>query len=314
MPQVEARKFAYRFEQITRGFAYRVRLGDAVSETFEVRTIPSPHVVRTRVRLRYPPYTHLADKEVDSLHLEVPEGTKVFVDLGCDRPLKAAAVVKEQGVAEPMKLGADGRSAAIDWDVTESFPFHFRWTEREHGFVYDGDVTYFVRVITDMPPEVELVSPTEDDKATVQKKLAIQYRAGDDYGIAKVSVVYTLNGGPEQTRPLGTFDKATVEEEAIWNLKETLPSLKETDTLTFAVEVADNRAGDAGPQVCRSRPLRLDIVTVVEYLQYIAEKRAKLVKERHALHEEETDASKEVKTLEETPIPAAGKPEEGAKK
>jgi len=312
--QGDDRKFEYHFEQIMRGFTYKVRLGDAVSQAFEVRTIPAPHVTKTRVRLQYPKYTHLKDKEVDSLHLEVPEGTKVLVDLECDRALKAAEVVKEQGAAEPMKLSDGGRAASIAWDVKESFPFHFRWTESEHGFRYDSDVTYFVRVTVDVPPEVEIIAPTEDDKATVQKKLAIRYRAADDYGISKATVIYSLNGGAEQARPIGAFDKATVEEEAVWALRESIPALKEGDALTFAVEVADNREGGGGPQVVRSRPIRLDIVSIVDYLRYMAEKRAKLIKEVQALHEEETDASKEVKTLEDSPIPPAGKPEEGAKK
>jgi hypothetical protein len=213
-----------------------------------------------------------------------------------------------------MKLGAGGRTASVAWDVKESFPFHFRWTEGEHGFVYDSDVTYFVRVTVDTPPEVEIIAPTEDDKATVQKKLAIRYRAADDYGISKATVIYSLNGGPEQARPIGAFDKASVEEEAVWPLRESIPALKEGDALTFAVEVADNREGGGGPQVVRSRPIRLDIVSIVDYLRYMAEKRAKLIKEVQAMHEDETDASKEVKTLEDTPVPSAGKPEEGAKK
>ena len=313
MLKAEDRKFSYRFDQIMRGFTYKVRLGDAISQPFDVKTIPAPHVVKTRVRLQYPKYTHLKDKEVDSLHLEVPEGTQVLVDLECDRALKAADVVKEQGAAEPMKLDATCRIASVAWDVKESFPFHFRWTEGEHGFVYDSDVTYFVRVTVDTPPEVEILAPTEDDKATVQKKLAIRYRATDDYGISKATVIYSLNGGPEQARPIGTFDKASVEEEAVWPLRESIPALKEGDALTFAVEVADNREGGGGPQVVRSRPIRLDIVSIVDYLRYMAEKRAKLIKEVQGMHEDETDASKEVKGLEDTPVPS-GKPDEGAKK
>ena len=310
MPAGEGQKFAYRFEQALRGFTYRVRLGDATSEVYAVRVVPPPHVVRTLARLRFPAYTKLADKEVDSLQLEVPEGTEVALELGCDKPLQAAAVVQEGegGPVTPMRLDADGRAARMAWTVKESFPFHFRWTERDHGFVYDGDVTYFIRVVPDMPPDIELVSPAEDDKATVEKKLAIRYRAADDYGIAQAAIVYALNGGPEQRRPIGTFDKPSLEEQRVWPLKETLAGLKEGDALVLAVEVADNRAAEAGPNVSRSRPVRLDIVSVAEYLRYVFEKRERLMKEVRALHEEETGASKEVKTLKEEPIPAPAAP------
>jgi hypothetical protein len=303
MPPVEERRFAYRFDQVLRSFSYRVRLGDAVSPDYEVRAIPPPHVLRTKVRLRFPPYTGLADKEADTLHLEVPEGTRVSMELECDRPLKTAEVVREGGAAETMRLDAEGTRAAADWTATESFPFHFRWTERKHGFVFDSEVAYFVRVIPDMAPEIEITSPTEDDKATLAKKLLLRWRAADDYAVARAAVIYSLNDGPEQRRELGSFNRPSVEDQTLWKLKDTIPALKEGDTLTFSVEAADGRAGAGGPNVTRSRPLRLEIVSVAEYLRYIAEKRDRLRKEIVGMHEEETTASKEVKALKEEPLP-----------
>jgi hypothetical protein len=308
MPSTEQGKYAYRFDQVLRGFQYRVRVGDTATEVYEVRVVPAPHIVRTRARLHFPAYTRWPDKEVDSLQLEVPEGTEVTLDLGCDKPLKAAALVMEGGEVRPMRLGADAMTATFALAVKESTPFHFRWTERDHGFVYDGDVTYFIRVIPDMPPDIEIAAPTEDDKATVEKKLAVHYRANDDYGIAKAAIVYTLNGSAEQRKPLGTFEKPSLDEKVVWTLKETLTGLKEGDTLTFAVEVADNHVGEAGPNITRSRPLRLDIVSQAEYLRYMFEKRERLMREIRALHEEETGASKEVKTLQEEPLPLPAVP------
>jgi hypothetical protein len=121
MPQTDQRKFEYRFEQVLRGFTYRVRLGDAASDSYEVRVIPAPHVVKTRVRLHFPPYTRLPDKEVDSLHLEVPEGTDVTASLECDRPLAAAATVAEDGAATAMQVDGDGRTAGGPGGNTTSF-------------------------------------------------------------------------------------------------------------------------------------------------------------------------------------------------
>ncbi|MBM4018098.1 MAG: DUF4175 domain-containing protein [Planctomycetes bacterium] len=310
MPQGEGGTYAYRFEQVMRGFAYRVRVGDVTSETYQVSVVPAPHILRTRVRLKYPPYTRLPDKETDTLHLEVPEGTQVAVELGCDRPLLAAAAVQEDGSAAPMRLDAAGCTAFIEWTATKSFPFHFRWTEAQHGFVYEGDVTYFIRVLPDASPECEMVSPAEDDKATVEKRLTVRFRAADDYGIAKADIVYSLNGGPEERRPAGAFDRATVEDQAVWKLRTTLTGLKEGDTLSFAVEVADNRVGESGPNLSRSRPIRMDIVSVAEYLRHMLEKRERGFKEIGAMHEDETGASVEVKTMrDEAGVPAPPKPE-----
>ena len=318
MPLAGVGAYSYRFEQVARDFTYRVRLGDARSDSYDVRVVPPPHIIRTRVRLHYPDYTKWPDKDADTLHLEVPEGTQVSADLVCDRPVAAAAVVYEDGTLGGLRLSADGMTASVAWTVTKSFPFHFRWTEREHRFVYEGDMTYFLKALTDGPPEVEILFPTEDAKATVQKKVALRYRAADDFGIAKAAIVFSLNGGQEQRRPLGAFDRPSVEDQAVWKIKDTLAGLKEGDTLMLAVEVTDNKAGEGGPNVARSRPLRLEIVSIAEYLRYILEKREQLYKEIQAMHEDETGASTEVKAMKEEagggPPPAKGAPTQPPKK
>jgi len=116
-----------------------------------------------------------------------------------------------------------------------------------------------------------------------------------------------VNEGAEQRLPPEPFDRTPVDNEVAWSLKETIRDLKVGDTVTFAVEVADNRTGEAGANVTRSLSRRLDVVTVAEYLRYMAEKRARLFNEIRAVHEQETDASVEVKALKDEvpPDPAA---------
>jgi len=294
--------FAYKFDRVFRGFVYRARVGDATSPTYEVRTVPAPHLVRTRVRLRYPEYTGLGTKEVDTLHLEVPEDTEVQWNLECDRPLAAAQMVREETEVLPMQVDAAGAVATLTRTVTKSFPCRFRWKEREHGFIYDGDVTYFVQVIPDTAPEVEVLAPTEDEKATVNKRLAVRFRATDDYRVVSAAIRFSVNDGPEQSWAIGSYNRSPVEAEAVWKLKDSIPNLKEGDVINLAVEVTDNRVGKEGPNVSRSRPFRLEIVSIAEYLRYIYEKRERLFKEMEALHGEETGAADEVKTLKEIPL------------
>jgi hypothetical protein len=258
--------------------------------------------VQTRVQLKFPAYTGMKPKEVDTLNLELPEGTEVAWQLRCDRPIGLAELLSEEAKPLAMKLDPDGMVASHSFTATEPFSYRFRWTEREHSYVYDTDVSYFVQVITDGPPEVEIITPIEDEKATVNKRVGILFRAVDDYGIAEAWIVYQVNDGSEQKRPIGTFDRQQVEKDVPWPLKETIPDIKEGDTVTFANEVADKRTGKEGPNISRTRPLRVSVVSLEEYLRYILERRAKLVKELQALQKEETEASGEVKVLQETPV------------
>jgi len=297
-----ADRFEYQFAELFQGFAYQVRLGDAVSETFQLQVVPAPRLIRNRVRIEYPAYTGLAAKELDSLNLEVPEGSTLNWKLQCDQRLAAAALIVEGGARVPLQLDASGRECSLSLPATNSFVYRFQWTEREHGYVYDGGVNFFVNTIPDAAPEVELTQPTENEKATVRKKLALAFRANDDYQVANAWVVYSLNQSPEVKLPLGAFTKATVETNVVWDLKQAMPALKEKDVVSFAIEVADNRAGKSGPNLTRTRTLQLAIVSADEYLSYILEKQAKLVKEIESMQKEEQTASREVKGLQETPI------------
>jgi hypothetical protein len=304
LPKVGPDRFEYKFAELFQGFSYQVRLGDAVSETYRLDVVPPPRLLQSRVRVEYPAYTGLAAKELDSLNLEVLEGSALTWKLQCDPPLAAAALTFEGGAQAPLQLDGSGRECRLSLPATNSFVYRFQWTERAHGYVYDGGVNYFVNVIPDAAPEVEWVQPTENEKATVRKKLTLAFRANDDYRVANAWIVYSLNQSPEQKHPLGAFTNAAVEAGAVWDLKQAMPALKEKDVVSLALEVADNRAGKSGPNVTRTRPLQLVIVSPEEYLSYVLEKQAKLVKEIESMQKEEQSASREVKSLQATPIEA----------
>jgi len=298
-------EFAYRFREVFQDFDYYLRLGDARSERYTVTVIPPPRILHTRVHLRYPAYTRERARTVDFLNLEVPEGTEVEWELTCDRPLALAEMLPEEGEARAMELGEGGLVARLTLAATESFAYQFRWEEQEHGYAYRDQVHYFVGVIPDAPPQVEIVAPTGDDKATVRKTLAVAYLARDDYGIDKAWLVFTVNDGEETRCEIGQFAEALVEAQATRKLMEpqTLPSLKVGDVVTYAVEVSDRYDRGDGPHLSRSDSRRLFVVTVQEYLRYILEKRRRLRAEIEDMHQQEKEADSEVGKLRDQTNP-----------
>ena len=70
-------------------------------------------------------------------------------------------------------------------------------------------------------------------------------------------------------------------------LKASLPGVKEGDLVTCEIEASDNRQGKSGPNLGRSRPIRVQIVNETEYAQYIEKEKASgLEKTKIALQEE----------------------------
>jgi len=303
-PGDDPTEFAYRFREVFQPFDYYVRLGDARSKTFTVSVVPPPRIVETRVHLTFPAYTRLSPKVVDFLNLEVPEGTEMAWELVCDLPLASAEMIRDEAEASTLALDAAGKIARIARVATKSFSYQFRWKEREHGYAYDDEIHYFVQVIPDSPPQVDLAFPVQDDKATVHKTLTVEFLARDDYGIAKAWIVYQVNDGEETRRLIKDYTEPLVEDEARWKLAEadSIPDLKIGDVVTYAIEVADTHEGEDGPQLSRSDSRRLFIVSVPEYLRYVLEKRRRLRQEIVGMRTQEKEAETEVGRLkEETP-------------
>jgi hypothetical protein len=298
-PGQDPTEFAYRFREVFRSFDYHVRLGDARSRTYTVTVIPPPRIVETRVHLRYPDYTKQKARTVDFLNLEVPEGTEMTWELICDKPLRSAAMLRDETALSPMALDATGKVARFSATATESFSYQFRWTERAHAFQYEDPVHYFVQVIPDSPPQVDLVFPLQDDKATVHKTLTARFLARDDYGIAKAWIAYQVNDSEEQRREVGAFGKPLVEGEAVWKLaaEDSIPNLEVGDVVSYAIEVADTHEGNGGPQTSRSDARKLFIVSEREYLRYIYEKRRRLRGEIAGMRVQEGEAETEVNRL-----------------
>ena len=294
LPMADPGNYAYEFQEVYQSFRYRVRLGDVASQEFDVNVVPPPRIVETRVHLDFPAYTDMKPQTMDILNLEVPDGTKIRWELRCDRALASAALTREKADPAPLKLEQDGLLASFEATATESFDYSFQWRERQYGYEYTDEVRYFVQVIPDSAPQAEILRPLEDEKATVRKTLTIAYQARDDYGLAEAAIVYNVNDGEEQRKPLAKLKGRTVETEAAWAIKDSLPSLKEGDTITYAIEVSDNHSGEGGAFHTRSQARRLYLVSVEEYLRYLAEQRRKLVGEIRTMHTQETEAGEKV--------------------
>jgi len=289
--------FAYTFKEVYQSFEYRVRLGDASSEVYKVTVIPPPRILQAEVALEFPTYSGQKPRTVDVLNLEVPEGTRIRWRLHCDRPLESAEMVRDEAQAEALELSDDGTVASIALTANASFSYQFRWKEREHGYRYDEDVHYFVQVVPDTAPQVEILRPLEDIKATTRKTLTILFQARDDYGLSKANIVYSLNGGEEHKRPIEGIQGRLVEKSVEWKLADSIPGLREGDIVTYYLEVFDNHDSAEGPYSGVSQTRRVYIVSIPEYLRYMAERRRKLVAEIRDLHAQETDAADQVEKI-----------------
>lgn len=302
-------RFSFSRPKVYEAFSYRVAVDDAESETRQVRVIGPPQIRDARIHVSYPDYLGMSAEDVTELNVEVPEGSQLTWRVRCDRRLAWTKMLRDQADPNTLAPDPDGMGGRISLTAGESFYYRFEWKDGEHGYEYADNVQYFVQVIPDAPPEVRLLEPAEDLKATVRKKLPLRFEAGDDHGLARADIVYRVNEGDEQRAPLEIAAKPAGETSTGWVLAESIAGLEIGDAITYAVEVADGRPAPAGPNVSRSRALHVSIVSEEDYVRYIQEKKAQLMREIKLLQEEETTASQQVREIGDETKPEG--PEDG---
>ena len=307
------RDLSFRVEAASRSFSYSFRAGDGVSEDCTVTIVPPP-LVQPRVEVEFPAYTRRVMKAIETLSFEVLEGSKITWRMKSDRALTAAALLPEGGQPVPMSLSPDGREAVAALPADKSFAYAFRWEDRVHRFVYTPAVRYAVNVVADVPPQVVLVSPARDETATIRKTLDIAFDAKDDYGVTGVQIVYTIQtaagpaeGAVENKIPFLALTNAApeVRESYRWDVKGSIPDLKEGDVVVYALEAGDNRTPAAN--TARSASRRLNVVSTEEYVRLTLEKKRELLSRIKTLHTEEGQAVDAVRKLEQEGAPPAKK-------
>ncbi len=274
---------------------YYVRVGDDCSEEFVIRVITAPQIVATKVTIEYPGYMNKPANASDQLNLEVPEGAKVRWNLTCNPAVKRCEVTIGERTFDA-KLDASGTKLEFEHTAKEGFKYTFRWTEREKEFNYD-DVQYAVRVVPDGIPEVELLRPTANGLATVNKTLKITARASDDHGLAKAWLLYSINAGREERVEIKDFQGAPGQEFTHdWKLNKAIPELKSPAQIAIAIEVADLHPDSA----TRKRRSSTRVLTIVEPEAYLEWYRAELAAQAEELkrsRDSEIASSTQVKAI-----------------
>ena len=191
--------FSYTIESVDRSFEYRVVAGASSSRAYSVTALFPPKVKSIDLVYEYPAFTGLkAREEKNGGDIYAPEGTRVKLLVHADKPLASGELAMSG--SKPVAMRPDGASALAELVLAEDGAYRVRLSDAD-GLVATGEVEYFIRVMDDRPPTVQIVRPTGDQGITPLQEIAIEARADDDYGIAQLELVYAVGGRPAKTVP-----------------------------------------------------------------------------------------------------------------
>lgn len=292
-------QFRYELPRVSDTVDYYFRLGDGRSARHRVRVVRAPRVAAARVALTYPAYTKLAAQEIDTLNFKVPEGTQVTWHLKFSESVAGAELLLDGAEPVALQLAAGGREASLQMPAaaSRSYQVALRWKLGSREYVEPGP-RHYMQVVPDADPQVTLVQPSEDGKATLKKVIHLAFNARDDYALGAATIVFSVNDSAELRHPLGKLgDAAQVDKETAWPVTQQFPGLKVGDMLTFAVEVTDSRPGQPGR--ARSLSRRVQFVTDADYLASVLARQRKTLGQLRPLYIQEKEAVKALEKLQE---------------
>jgi hypothetical protein len=191
--------FAWAFDRVPARSPITWCAAGRTSPEYTVTLLEPPRVRQIDLRYTYPAFTKLPPRvEEDGGDIYAPEGTAVQLTVHPAHPIESGTLVLGD-TRVPLVAGRTDTLVG-DLQVTRDGSYRVALTDHD-GLASAGDTEYFIRVLSDRPPDVRILRPAGDRDVTPLEEVTIEARAEDDYGIASFDLVYSVRGGPERTVP-----------------------------------------------------------------------------------------------------------------
>lgn len=284
-------RFRVLLDEVTAGFTFVVRGGDAEEGPFRVRVIRRPWVDALVIHVAPPPHTGLPARAfgVDAGSVTLPAGTRVRLEARVSKPLARVTL-------EELPLGAEAASVHTTTIVDGGFEAALD-LERAAAFrvdVVDRDglglaqpLRFSLVAQPDRAPEVQLALVGVGLNVTPQATVRARVAASDDHGLVAARLRLKVGGTdapPRDTALPALAGRRAGEGQATLELEEL--ELAPKTALTLWAEALD--ADPRGPNVGASPAVQLRVVTpeqlLAELLRRLHEQRLEL--DRMVLEEE----------------------------
>lgn len=197
MDASEPRVFRFRFADVQRSIEYYVMARAVRSTAFRIEVVDWPRVSRLELLYVYPAYTGQPSRKVEEDgDIAALKGTRVTVTAHLNGRVRRAWLVFDDGTSLTMTpSGTSSFTAPIV--VSKNARYHVR-VQPLVGEAYAASREYQIEALDDAPPTIVIERPGRDMKVTAIQEVFTEARAEDDYGIGRVELHYSVNGGPEQ--------------------------------------------------------------------------------------------------------------------
>ena len=234
-------RYAFRLFDIGAKTQYAVEANGVRSTMYTIDVSNLPYVKRLDLQYRYPAYTQLPPRDVDSTgDIAALAGTMVRIRIAPTVPTAGGRVVVDGGDTLKLVPGDDGRLMAMM--RVQKPGFYKVELQGPDGKMVTGSLNYTIDVLPDRPPAVHFTKPGRDEKVLSVDEVYTEAAAEDDYGVAKLELVYSVNGGNERAVPLHEGTRAIRDISAGYTFMLEGMKLEPGDVVSYYARAVDNNA------------------------------------------------------------------------
>ena len=220
---------------------YYIESNGIRSPVFHIAVADIPYVQRLRLEYHFPAYTGLSPQIIENGgDIAVLRGTTVRVFAETTLPVPGGRIIRDKGGPSDMTPDSTGLLVG-EMRVTEDGYYHIELLDRE-GKTASGSPQYTIEVLEDMPPIVSFNKPGRDTRVSPIQEVFVEAKAEDDYGVSKLELVYSVNGGEEKTISLLDSGRSLKEVVAGYTFYLEELGLEPGDLVSYYARATDNNA------------------------------------------------------------------------
>jgi molybdenum-dependent DNA-binding transcriptional regulator ModE len=230
-------EYAFLLFDLDERTEYFVEAAGVRSEVFEIEVADLPHVQQIDLEYHYPAYTRRKpQREEDGGDIAALRGTRVVLEVTPTISVDWAAILMDEQDTLTLDVAESGALRG-EFRVQRDGFYRILFTTAA-GKIVPGSSDYIIDVLTDEAPSVAITDPGRDLRVTNVEEVFAEIEAADDYGVGRLELIYSVNGGSEQTVIL--FEGTSIRQQV-------------TASHTFFLEELDLRPGDLVSYFARAR-------------------------------------------------------------
>jgi hypothetical protein len=186
--------YQFVFAGLPENVEYYVTAGPLVSLHYKMRVVDLPAVKEIQVTYHYPAWTGMKPvTEEHSGDLRAIEGTDAVIQVRTDQPLKDGQLVMDGGQTSHL-TGGPGNTYQGSIHMEKDGVYYLVANEEGQSVRLSED--YFIATDKAMPPEIAVVRPGADYRASPIEEVAVGVKGSDAFGLKDMHLHYSVNGGP----------------------------------------------------------------------------------------------------------------------